>query len=67
MLLYFPCQKVATYCKEQNKKRILKIDWKTKKLFKFEKCQEIPKKFKIFSLKISNGTVMFENPLKLSK
>ena len=31
-------QKVATHCKEQNKKRIMPIGLKTKKLFKVKKC-----------------------------
>ena len=33
------------------------IVWKTKKLFKAKKCQKIPKKLKIFSLKIHHHKI----------
>ena len=38
MLPHFKYKKDATHCKEQNKKRIMTIGWKTKKLFKVKKC-----------------------------
>ena len=43
----FHAQKVASHCKEQNKKRILTIGHKTKKLFKVKKCQKNTQKTQI--------------------
>ena len=57
-------QKVSTHCKEQNKKIIMTIGWKTKKLFKVKKCH---KKLKIFSLKIHTSVGIFEKPQNFSK
>ena len=43
------------------------ICWKTKKLFKVKNVKKMPKKLKIFSLKIYKGAGIFENPQNLSK
>ena len=49
--LIFHTQKVATDCKEQNKKKITIITEKTKKLFKVKKCQKNAQKSQNFYFK----------------
>ena len=53
MLPYFLYPKVATHCKEQNKRKNHE-NWfkKTETLFKVIKCRKNAHKLKIFSLKI---------------
>ena len=60
--LIFHTQKVAAHCREQNKKRIMTIGWKTKKLFKVKNVLKMSRNFKIISLKIHNADGILKNP-----
>ena len=56
----FHTQKVATNSKGQNKKRIMTIDLKQKSHSKSKNAKKIPKKLKIFILKIYKSAETFK-------